>query len=213
MTELLEILRKECETAINWFKTNKMIVNPDKFQSMIISSKKDLSKSVLNINGVELTMEPSVKLLGIEIDNKLNFEKHISNICKKASNQLNGICRLQTFMGHKEKEVMINTFAHSNFNYGCLIWHCSSKKSQNKVEKIHERSLKFLSNDYLSSYAELLEKSTSVSMETKRLRTMVYEIFKTLNNLNPVFMKDIFHYSPNVTHKKHNIYIHPQNTT
>ena len=40
-------------------------------------------------------------------------------------------------------------------------------------------------------------------MEAKRLRTMVYEIFKTLNNLNPVFMKDIFHYSLNVTHKKH----------
>ena len=102
---------------------------------------------------------------------------------------------------------------HSNFNYGCLIWHFSSKKSQNKVEKIHERSLKFLSNDYLSSYAELLEKSTSVSMETKRLRAMVHEIFKTLNNLNPVFMKGIFHYSPNLTHKKHNLYIHAQNTT
>ena len=50
-------------------------------------------------------------------------------------------------------------------------------------------------------------------METKRIRTMVYEIFKTLNNLNPVFMKDIFHYSPNVTHKKHNLYIHTENTT
>ena len=49
-TEFLEKLRKECETAINWFKTNKMIVNPDKFQSMITNSKKDLSKSVLNIN-------------------------------------------------------------------------------------------------------------------------------------------------------------------
>ena len=31
LTELVEILRKECETAINWFKTNKMIVNPNKF--------------------------------------------------------------------------------------------------------------------------------------------------------------------------------------
>ena len=51
-------------------------------------------------------------------------------------------------------------------------------------------------------------------MDTKRLRAMVYEIFKTLNNLNPVFMKDIFHhYSPHVTHKKHNLYIHTQNTT
>ena len=87
------------------FRTNKMIVNPDKFQSMIIASKKDLSKSVLNINGVELTMESSVKLLGIEIDNKLNFEKkNISNICKKASNQLNAICRLETFMRHKKKK-------------------------------------------------------------------------------------------------------------
>ena len=61
---------------------------------MTVSSKKDLSKFVLNIYGVELTMKSSVKLLSIEIDNKLNFEKHISNICKKASNQLNAICRL-----------------------------------------------------------------------------------------------------------------------
>ena len=211
MTELLEILRKECEAAINRLKTSKMIANPDKFQSMIISSKKGLSKSVLNINGVELTMELSVKLLGIEIDNKLSFEKHISNICKKASNQLNAICRPETFMRHKEKEAITNTFVHSNFDYGCLIWHFSSKKSQNKVEKIHERSLKFLLNDYLSSYAERLEKSTSVTMETKRFCTMAYEFFKILNNLNPVFMKGIFHYSPNVTHKKHNLYIHTQN--
>ena len=32
LTELLEILRKEYEIAINWFKTNYMIVNPDQFQ-------------------------------------------------------------------------------------------------------------------------------------------------------------------------------------
>ena len=80
-------------------------------------------------------------------------------------------------MGHKEKEEMINIFVHSNFNYGCLIWHFSSKNSQNKVEKIHKKSLKFLSNDYLSSYAELLEKSTSLTMETKRLHRIVYETF------------------------------------
>ena len=92
LTELLEMSRKECETVINWFKTNKRIVNLNKFQSIIISSKKDLSKSVLNINGVELTMESSAKLLGIEIDNKLNLETQVSNICKKVSNQLNAIC-------------------------------------------------------------------------------------------------------------------------
>ena len=93
LTELLEIFQKECETAINWFKTNNMMVNPDKFQSMIISSKKDLRKSVLNINGVELTMESSVKLLGIEIDNKLNFQKHFQYLPKS---QEPTKCNLQT---------------------------------------------------------------------------------------------------------------------
>ena len=99
---------------------------------MIISFKKDLSKSLLNINVVKLTTESSVKLLGIEIDDKLNLEKCINNICKKASNQLNAIFRLQTFVGHKEKEAVINTFVHSNFNYGCLIWYFSSKSPQIK---------------------------------------------------------------------------------
>ena len=70
-------------------------------------------------------------------------------------------------MGQKEKEAIINTFVRSNLNCGSLIWYFSSKESQNKVEKIHERSLKFLSNDYLSSYAELLEKFTSKQWRPK----------------------------------------------
>ena len=49
-------------------------------------------------------------------------------------------------------------------------------------------------------------------METKRIRRTVYEILKTLSNLNPIFIKDIFHLSPNVTRKTHSIYIHTQNT-
>ena len=71
LTEFLEILRKECETAINWLKTNNMIENP--YKLMITSSKKDLSKSVLNRNSVELTIESSFKLLGVETENKMDF--------------------------------------------------------------------------------------------------------------------------------------------
>ena len=43
-----------------------------------------------------------MKLLGIEMDNKL-FLKNISTLFKKASNQLNVISRIQKFMGFKEK--------------------------------------------------------------------------------------------------------------
>ena len=78
----------------------------------------------------------------MEIGNKLKFEKHISNICKQSSNQLNAVCRVQIFIGHKLKEAMINTFVNLNFNCGCLIWHFSSKKFQNKVYKKFMKEVK-----------------------------------------------------------------------
>ena len=40
METVLDILEKEIETAIKWFKQNKMIVNPDKFQAMVLGRHK-----------------------------------------------------------------------------------------------------------------------------------------------------------------------------
>ena len=87
-----------------------MIVNPDKFQAMILSFDKKEKKYDLNINNSIISSEKSVTLLGIETDNKLNFDKQVSNICRKANNQLNAIVRIQNYLGKKEKEAVINAF-------------------------------------------------------------------------------------------------------
>ena len=47
-------------------------------------------------------------------------------------------------------------------------------------------------NDYESDYATLLKKKNTTIMEIKRLRTLAIEIFKTINNIHPSFMKDRF---------------------
>ena len=61
-----------------------MIVNPKKFQVMFISKKKNaLPRNVKpQINNIEITSQPSVKLLGVTIDNELKFDYHISRLCK-----------------------------------------------------------------------------------------------------------------------------------
>ena len=109
----------------------------------------------------------SVKLLGIEVDNKLSFDKHISTLCKKASNQLNAIGRIQKYVSFKEKEVFINSFVYSNFNYCPLVWHFCSSKSMNKIEKIQERALRILHNDLVSDCTGLLKKSGKAAMIVK----------------------------------------------
>ena len=57
---------------------------------------------------------------------------------------------------------------------------------------MQERALKLLHNDFASDYAELLKKSGKTTMEIKRLRCRALEIFKTVNNMNPYYMKEIF---------------------
>ena len=86
-----------------------MIVNPDKFLAMIMSWDEKESKYDLNINNSIISSVDSVTDLGTtEIDNKLNFEKHVSTIFKKASWQLNEISQIQSYIGKTEKEIIIN---------------------------------------------------------------------------------------------------------
>ena len=101
---LLSALETERHAAIEWFKLNEMIVSPGKFQTIVVKKNAEMKDSYpLNINDVTINSENSVKVLGIEIDNKLSFEKHIFTLCNNASNQLNAIGRIQKFMAFMGK--------------------------------------------------------------------------------------------------------------
>ena len=104
--------------------------------------------------------------------------------------QLNALNRLRAYIGNKEMEILINSFIYSNFNYCRLVWHFSSCKSTVKIEKIHKRSLRIILNYNTSDYQTLLEKCKK-TLGIKRLRNLATGIFKTFNNLNPSFMKNI----------------------
>ena len=67
-----------------------MVVNIDKFLAIIVKQNSDMcNQYALNIDGNQVTSEKSVKLISINIDNKLSFDEHFSSLWKKASNQRN----------------------------------------------------------------------------------------------------------------------------
>ena len=80
----------------------------------------------------------------------------------------------------------------TNFNYCPLVWMFSSASSLKKVENLQKRALRFLYNDYEILYEKLLLKSDRPTMNVNRLRKLCIEIYKTINNLSPEFMRDLF---------------------
>ncbi len=146
----------------------------------------------IEINDIKIQCEDEVKLLGITIDDKLKFDKHVDILCKKAAKQLNVMYRFKGIFDSKEKEIMYNTFILSNFNYCPVVWHFCGKTSTKKIEAIQERALRFMYNDKESTYDALLDKCGYSTLHMRRIQTIATEVFKSLNNLNPTFMKDSF---------------------
>ena len=193
LSKLIGTLESESNIAIDWFTKNEMIINPDKFQAIILDKKKsNLTNLPMTIDNQTIKSVPSVELLGIHLDDKLNFNLHISNICRSAANQLNALIRLKSYLNFNAKRVLINSYIISNFNYCPLVWIFSTAKSLNKIESLQKRALRFLYNDYSISYEDLLEKAGKVKMSVSRLRNLCVEIYRTINKLNPEFMNNIF---------------------
>ena len=137
-------------------------------------------------------MVSSVEFLGIQIDDKLEFNLHVSNIFRSAANQFNALFRLKRFLGYKKKMILINSYFMASFNYCPLVWMFSSASPLKKIENLQKRPLRFLCNDYEISYEELLLESGRAKLNVNRLRILCIEIYKTINNLNPEFMRDFF---------------------
>ena len=137
VSKLIDTLESESEIAINWFTKNEMIINPDKFQAIILDkNKSNLTNILLTIDNETIKSVPSVELLGIHLDDKLNFNLHISNICRSAANQLNALIRLKSYLSFNAKRVLINSYIISNFNCCPLVWIYSTAKSLNKIESL-----------------------------------------------------------------------------
>ena len=77
-----------------------MIVNPGKFQETVINRfGKMKNKHEMCIKNKKITSEHSVELLGIEINNQLNFYNHVSTLCKNSGSSFNAVGWLRKYIG------------------------------------------------------------------------------------------------------------------
>ena len=73
-----------------------MIGNPDKIQAILLEKRKsDHTNQRIVVENQNIKVVSSAELLGIQIDDKLNFIFQISNMCWSATNQLNALVRLK----------------------------------------------------------------------------------------------------------------------
>ena len=134
-----------------------MKANLSKFQAICIS--RDNINIDFDIVEQLIKSETNVKLLGINRDNKLNFNYHVSVICKKAARQINALQRLCKYMDHTSKLRIYESFISSNFVYCAIVYNTFTVGQDRKLEKLNERAICLVCNDYESLYSDLLSET------------------------------------------------------
>ena len=189
---IISNLKIDCKNAIDWFASNGMKANPSKFQFMMLSNERIQEQYIDIADGITLRSEPCVKVLGVTIDDRLQFNEHVSACCSKAAKQLNALSRISRHISLKSKSIIYNSFIASNFNYCPLVWHFCGATNSNKLEKLRERSLRIVYNDFESPIQSLIDKSGQENLLSNRLKYFILEVFKSVNKLNAGCLHDMF---------------------
>ena len=121
-----------------------MQANPEKFQAIAVGKNTCSKNHIFNIGDANINCDEIVKLLGVDIDFKLNFDYHITiNICKKAVQQLNVLKCIGKNLSKLNRLTMFHTFILSNFNFYPLSWHFCSEKNTKKDRKSSREGIAF----------------------------------------------------------------------
>ena len=190
LEEVTSMLQSDISLICNWLQLNSLKPNISKFQLLFPG----LSGSAPSITVDNIKIEPSdtVKLLGITIDIKLTFKTHVETLCSKVSRMINAFLRIRPYLSLKASKILHSAYIISHFNYCPLIWMFHDKSTNCYINKIHYRSLKALYQNFNSSYTDLLELDSSVTIHVKNLRSLMTEIFKCKKQISPNFIIDMF---------------------
>ena len=131
---ILTKLKNELRRLLKWFANNSMVANKEKFQLMFLGAEKDIKYEDLSvtIDKIVIKATENVKLLGIDIDNKLKFTTHIEKMCSKVNSKTNALRRIRKYLTVDKAVTLFNAFILSNFNYCPIIW-MFCRKSANVV--------------------------------------------------------------------------------
>ena len=193
---LIQNLESDTASALMWFDANYMKSNQSKCHFILPSS----SPEVLWIKvGEQVIWESRYrKLLGLSLDKELKFHEHVKTLCKKASAKVTALGRLIKIVPMERKKILFNAFIKSQFSHCPFVWMFNLSRVLNtRIDRLYERGLRIVYEDYISTFDDLLNKHGSVRIHHRNIQLIAVEMFKVKNDLCPELMKCLFQCNPN----------------
>ena len=196
-TEGVEILRKDLEALNGWSDRWQMSFNVDKCKVMHFG--KNNAKAEYKMNEQKLAEITEEKDLGVIISNDLKVSKQCGKAASKG-NQILGLIK-RTIISRKKK-VLLNlykTLVRPHLEYCIQAWRPHLVKDIEKLEKVQRRATRMIEECSGKSYKDRIQILGLKTLETRRVRADMLEVFKILKRYEGVNGECFFRMQSTIT--------------
>ena len=191
----LEQLVKNTEEVITiaqkWFSNNSMKNNIGKTEVLIINTRKDdLTNIKIRVKDdgkpIAIKPKPYIKILGVWIDDQLNWDKQVKHVKQKSLNSIRNLHRINHLLPIKLKVNLYNSLVTPNFDYADIVWGGCGKVNSQKLQVAQNFAVKSITGHRKYDSATHSMKQLKFLNLSQR-RTVHEAVFthKSLLQLNP----------------------------
>ena len=190
-------MQKDLASIIEWSETWQMPINTDKCKVMHFG--KNNNKTEYTIGGHRLEAVSEERDLGVQLTEDLKVGKQCLKAAKKG-NQILGMIR-RTF-SCKEKSIIMKLYkslVRPHLDYCVQAWRPHYQKDINTLEAVQKRATRMVTGLQETCYESRLKELGLTTLETRRIRADMLEVFKIMKGIERINADDLFEMSTQST--------------
>jgi len=187
--ELTVILNRELSSIGKWVLDNKMVLNLAKTKSIIFGSNHSLRVEPelrLCIDGTSIKQVKVTKLLGVTLDDKLSWSKHIDTIVNKMDKALAAVRRCRNHLTPDLRILVVSSLVLSQLDYCQIVWANATKKDLNRLQLVQNKAARFaLQCPYRTSIQSMHASLHWLKVEDRMIAALLLSTWRLLQSKTP----------------------------
>ena len=114
----------------------------------------------------------------------LKFDQNVLKLCSKANQNLSALSRMAKLLSFNKRKTLFKAFVESQFKYCPIVWMFHSRRTNNKINRLHERALRIVHDDDVSTFDQLLAMEKSFCIHHQNIQRLLTEIYKALHDIS-----------------------------
>ena len=193
--EIEHKLQADANESDDWSIRNKLPIHYGKSTTMTLGTRykiREVGHLNISIGNTSLNSVHSQKLLGLHIDETLNWNQHIDYLCSVISSRISLLKQLSYYVPQNIQKIYYQSYILPMIDYGSISWGSTSKANKERINKLQKRAARIILNaDYITPSEEMFEQLDWMSVPHRINYNKAVLTYKALNNLTPKYISDL----------------------